>query len=581
MSSSDTSSPAARRTSVTAADISHLPEVGLTVANDAAKVTQNERSMTLLQGLKTYPKAVGWSVLLSACIIMEGFDIALISSLYAVPAFQQRFGDRQDDGSYEISAAWQSGLSNGALIGEIFGLFLTGIIAERIGYRKTMIGALVLLSGVIFLLFFAQSLPMLLIGEILCGFPWGTFQTLTTTYASEVCPVALRPYLTTYVNLCWVIGQFISSAVLKGVSGEDGSIGYKLPYGLQWIWPFFLIFGIALAPESPWWLVRKGRIEDAKKEVLRLTSRTQSDFDPVATVNMMIYTNELEKRDIAGAKYWDCFKGVNLRRTEIVTFVWAVQTLCGGMSMIGFSAYFFTQAGLDTSHAFSMSLGLYALGLVGTICSWFLMSRFGRRTLYLWGQILMGLVLFLIAFISLSDSGGAQWAIAAMMLVYTFVYDATVGPVCYSLVAELASTRVRNKTVVLARNLYNITGIVANVLTPHMLNPDSWDWGAKAGFFWGGSCALCALWTYYRLPEPKRRTYAELDVLFQAKIPRGNLRLRTLRHSTALSVIPPLRINRPRRIFARWWSIWTNREKETLAMTHGAKHNLIMYTKSI
>ncbi|KAI7354904.1 sugar porter family MFS transporter [Hortaea werneckii] len=450
MSSSDTPSPAARRASVTAADNSHLPEVGLTVANDAAKATQNERSMTLLQGLKTYPKAVGWSVLLSACIIMEGFDIALISSLYAVPAFQQRYGDRQDDGSYEISAAWQSGLSNGALIGEILGLFLTGIIAERIGYRKTMIGALVLLSGVIFLLFFAQSLPMLLIGEILCGFPWGTFQTLTTTYASEVCPVALRPYLTTYVNLCWVIGQFISSAVLKGVSGEDGSIGYKLPYGLQWIWPFFLIFGIALAPESPWWLVRKGRIEDAKKEVLRLTSRTQSDFDPVATVNMMIYTNELEKKDIAGAKYWDCFKGVNLRRTEIVTFVWAVQTLCGGI---------------------------------------------------------------------LSDSGGAQWAIAAMMLVYTFVYDATVGPVCYSLVAELASTRVRNKTVVLARNLYNITGIVANVLTPHMLNPDSWDWGAKAGFFWGGSCALCALWTYYRLPEPKRRTYAELDVLFQAKIP--------------------------------------------------------------
>ncbi|KAI7635985.1 sugar porter family MFS transporter, partial [Hortaea werneckii] len=367
MSSSDTASPAARRASVSAADISHLPEVGLTVANDAAKVTQNETSMTLLQGLKTYPKAVGWSVLLSACIIMEGFDIALISSLYAVPAFQQRYGDRQDDGSYEISAAWQSGLSNGALIGEILGLFLTGIISERIGYRKTMIGALVLLSGFIFFLFFAQSLPMLLIGEILCGFPWGTFQTLTTTYASEVCPVALRPYLTTYVNLCWVIGQFISSAVLKGVSGEDGSIGYRLPYGLQWIWPFFLIFGISLAPESPWWLVRKGRIEDAKREVLRLTSRTQSDFDPVATVNMMIYTNELEKKDIAGAKYWDCFKGVNLRRTEIVTFVWAVQTLCGGMSMIGFSAYFFTQAGLDTSHAFSMSLGLYALGLVGTI----------------------------------------------------------------------------------------------------------------------------------------------------------------------------------------------------------------------
>ncbi|KAJ8609013.1 hypothetical protein MRB53_039372 [Persea americana] len=103
-------------------------------------------------------------------------------------------------------------------------------------------------------------------------------------------------------------------------------------------------------------------------------------------------------------------------------------------------------------------------------------------------------------------------------MLYTFAYDATVGPVCYSLVAELASTRLRNKTVVLARNAYNITGIVANVLTPHMLNPDSWNWGAKTGFFWAGACLLCALWTFFRLPEPKGRTYAELDILFQSKV---------------------------------------------------------------
>ncbi|KAI6913014.1 sugar porter family MFS transporter [Hortaea werneckii] len=510
--------PSHRRSSIAVEDVAHVPDVGNAIAGDAAKATASETSMTLLQGLKTYPKAVGWSILLSTCIVMEGFDIVLINSLYALPAFQRRFGTLQEDGSYGVSAAWQSGLSNGALVGEIFGLFLTGIVAERLGYKRTMVGALAMLSGFIFLLFFAQNLPMLLVGEILCGLPWGTFQTLTTTYASEVCPVALRPYLTTYVNLCWVIGQFLSSAVLKGVSGQTGPLGYKIPYGLQWIWPVPLIIGIALAPESPWWLVRKGRNEDAKKQLLRLTSRSQVDFDPDATISMMIYTNELEREHTAGARYLDCFKGVNLRRTEIVTFVWAIQTLCGASSMIGFSTYFFTQAGLDTSHAFSMSLGLYALGAVGTLGSWFLMGWFGRRTLYLWGQILMSLVLVIIGFMGIASTPGAQWAVAAMMLLFTFIYDATVGPVCYSLVAELASTRLRNKTVVLARNLYNITGIVANILTPHMLNPDSWNWGAKAGFFWGGACAVCALWTFFRLPEPKGRTYAELDVLFQAKV---------------------------------------------------------------
>jgi MFS transporter, SP family, general alpha glucoside:H+ symporter len=87
--------------------------------------------------------------------------------------------------------------------------------------------------------------------------------------------------------------------------------------------------------------------------------------------------------------------------------------------------------------------------------------------------------------------------------------------VCYSLVAELSSTRLKTKTVVLARNVYNISGMIPNVLTPLMLNPSAWNWGAKAGFFWAGTCGLCFIWTFFRLPEPKGRTYGELDVLFE------------------------------------------------------------------
>ena len=463
-----------RRASVAAADVSRAAQVEPFVAEDAAKSTQSERSMTLMQGIKTYPKAVGWSILLSTCIIMEGFDIVLINSLYGLLAFQQRFGSRQPSRTYQISAAWQSSLSNGALIGEIIGLLGVGVIAEHASFKKTLILALALVTCFIFLLFFAQGLPMLLVREVLCGLPWGEFQTLTATYAAEVCPVTLRRYLTTYVNLCWVFGQFLSSGVLKAVSGTAGPIGYRLPYGLQWIWPVPLIIGIALAPESPWWLVRKGRTEDAKVQLFRLTSRTQVAFDPDATVKMMVYTNELEKANTAGMSYIDCFKGVDLWRTEIVRVVWAIQILCGA-SLMGHSTYFFEQAGMDTSSAFSLSLGQYALGAIGTLSSWFLMTRYGRRTLYLWGQIAMCIILTIVGFLGVAphDNAGVQWAIGAMILIYTFTYDATVGPICYSLVAEIPSTRLRNKTVVLARVVYNTTGPVANILTPHMLNPES------------------------------------------------------------------------------------------------------------
>ena len=105
-----------------------------------------------------------------------------------------------------------------------------------------------------------------------------------------------------------------------------------------------------------------------------------------------------------------------------------------------------------------------------------------------------------------------------MLMIFTFVYDCTIGPVCYSLVAELSSTRLRQKSVVLARNLYNVGSIICNILVTRQLNPGAWNWGAKTGFFWGGSCFLCLVWTFFRLPEPKDRTYAELDVLFENKV---------------------------------------------------------------
>ncbi|KAJ5094301.1 sugar transporter [Penicillium angulare] len=488
-------------------------------SHEANRAVKTEHDMTLLQGLKTYPHAVGWSILFSTSIIMEGFDVILIGNLYALNPFQHQFGQKMSDGSYQLTAAWQSGLSNGALVGEILGLFLNGIICDRYGYRKTITGALALVLCFVFIVFFATSLPVLLLGEILLGIPWGVFQTLTTAYASEVCPVVLRPYLTIYVNLCWTIGQFIASGVMKGVSPLDNKWAYKIPFACQWIWPLPIMLGVLLAPESPWWLIRKGRLDDAKHALYRLTSPNDQSFDINETISMIERTNELEKQLGEGISYRDCFIGSNLRRTEIICMVWSIQTLCGSTFM-GYSTYFFEQAGLDSSNAFTMSLVQYALGALGTIFSWFLINWFGRRTLYLSGQAIQVVLLAIVGALGCVPNSGpaVHWAIGGLILVYAFCYDATVGPVCYSLVSELSSSRLRTKTIVIARNVYNVVGIVTNILTPRMLNPSAWDWGAKAGFFWCVSCFVCLTWTYFRLPEPKGRTFAELDILFEQRV---------------------------------------------------------------
>ncbi|KAK4975662.1 hypothetical protein LTR66_010921 [Elasticomyces elasticus] len=499
---------------------SHIDFQGL--IDEAKGATEAELNMTVWEAIKLYPKATAWSVLASTALIMEGYDLVVINSFYAFPAFTEKYGVRLPDGSYSITAPWQSGLSEGAVVGEMLGLMLTGIVCDRYGYRKTITAALIMVVCFIFVTFFSINIKMLLAGEILCGIPWGVFQTITTAYAAEVSPIALRPLLTTYVNLCWVMGQFIGSGVLRSLVNRTDQWAYKIPFAIQWMWPIPLFVGMVFAPESPWWLVRKGRLNEAERSLRRLTTKGDTSFDPQKTIAMMIHTNELEKQASAGTSYWDCFRGSDLRRTEIACMAWGIQTLAGS-GIMGGASQFFVQAGLEADKAFDLTMGQYALGAFGTVSAWALMLRFGRRTLYLVGLAAMFVALMLMGVLSIPgpDNANAVWASGAMVLIYTFLYDVTVGPVCYCLVAEISSTRLRGKTIVLARNFYNITQIFNFVLTPRMLNPTAWAWRGKAGFFWAGACALCFLWSYFRLPEPKGKTYAELDVLFKRGVPAG------------------------------------------------------------
>lgn len=176
------------------------------------------------------------------------------------------------------------------------------------------------------------------------------------------------------------------------------------------------------------------------------------------------------------------------------------------------------QAGMSTSNSFSLSMGQYALGMVGTAGSWFLMHHVGRRTIHFSGLCAQFLLLIIVGSLSFATSNSSVWAIGALLIVFTFVYDFTVGPVTYSLVSELSSTRLKAKSIVLARAAYNASNIFVNVMTNYQLSSTAWNWGARAAFFWGGSCLLSAIWVYFRLPEPKGRTYAELDLLFENKV---------------------------------------------------------------
>ncbi|KAK5119293.1 hypothetical protein LTR85_007649 [Meristemomyces frigidus] len=462
---------------------------------NAKAATEKEHNMTLLQGIRLYPKAIGWSLLISTCIAMEGYDVCLINNFYAFPQFNRKYGvlDAATQ-TYQVPARWQAGLSNGANVGEIIGLLINGWVSERFGYRYTVMACLVCVMAFTTIFFTAQNVQALLVAEILCGIPWGVFQTL-----------------------------LIGIGVIKSMLNRTDEWAYRIPYALQWMWPPFLIIGIALAPESPWWLVRRGRLADAKKSLLRLTSlNRETGFDADETISMMVHTTALEEKITTGASYLDCFRGTDLRRTEIVCMVWAIQNLSGN-AFSNYSTYFLEQAGVSSANSYSFAMGQYAINMVGVFGAWGLMTYgIGRRSLYFYGLCGLFTMLFVMGFLGLvpaSHKAEAGLATGSLMIVWALFYQLTVGTVCYSLVAELSTRRLQIKTVVLGRNLYNIVGIVTSVLTPYMLNPTAWNWGNYTGFFWAGLAFLCIVYTYFRVPEPRGRTFAELDLLFERKVP--------------------------------------------------------------
>ncbi|KAI0544224.1 general alpha-glucoside permease [Xylaria curta] len=494
----------------------------MTLVNEANEANERERGMTLRHAFTVYPKAIGWSMLLSSCLIMEGYQTAVVGSYLAYPAFKDRFGIVAPNGDRVIPASWQNGISGATNVGEIIGLQFAGVVSERWGYRWTLIGALAAVTGFIFFPFFAGNLTVFLVGELFQGMAWGVFQTMTTAYAAEVCPVPLRHYLTAYVNLCWIIGQFISSGVLVGLESRTDVWGYKIPFAIQWIWPIPIAVGTFFAPESPWWCIRYGkrdRAEESLKRLARSSGFSQREAD--ATMALMIYTDEMEKQVAAGTTYVDCFKGVNLRRTEIICMTWLAQTL-SGTALGGLSTFFYQQAGISDSDSFKLSWGKDAINFVGTVTSWFVLNKIGRRTLMFSGMSAIFVFLLIIGFLGIHNkpSIAEAWAAGTLVLLLSATANFSIGPVVYTIVSEIPSTRLRAKSIILARNAYNAINIAfVNIVSYRQLSPDEWNWGLKSGFFWAGINAIFTTYIFFRLPETKGRTYAELDILFENKVP--------------------------------------------------------------
>ncbi|KAJ5198582.1 uncharacterized protein N7498_007699 [Penicillium cinerascens] len=484
--------------------------------NDAFDGENLEHEMGVWTAVKAHPWACLWAFTMCFTIVMESFDMFLNGNFVAQSAFQRRYGVSVGNNEWAIPTKWQSALFQSGQCGAFVGVFLSGPVTNRLGYRWTTILALIFMNATIFISFFADSLTVLTVGQALEGVPWGFFIANAPAYASEVVPLALRGACTATLQMSWSIGSIIVAAAVLGYNKRNDEWAWRIPLALQWIFPTPLLILIFFSPESPWWLIRRGRKMEALRSIKRLGSKTEEQAHK--SLAMMERTVEIEAQLGGAPNLLDLLKGTDLRRTIITCLMYASQNFAGNL-IANQATFFFEQAGISPDKAFQLNLINSCLQFIANALSWILSSWFGRRTIYLWGTATNITLLFILGICaSIPQSVTTNYAQAVLGIIISFVFAGTLGPISYTIISETSSVRLRALSTAVGRAAYYVAEIPMIYLASKMLNTTGWNLRGKCGYVWGGTACVCWLMAYFFLPELKHRSYRESDILFNRKV---------------------------------------------------------------
>lgn len=435
--------------------------------------------------------------------------------MISVPAFRKNFGEVYKD-EYVIPAAWQTAFNVISSPGGFFGGFACSFIADRFGRRQSLLVGVLFCTGGIIGQLVSNTRIAFLMSKLVLGFGLGFYLTIGPMMTSEITPVVLRGVATAGVNLGIAIGQLLSNSAIAGFGNRTDHWSYRGPFALQLIFAIVLLAGYPFAPESPVFLVRRGRSQEALRVLEKLYGSQVDNVAKLALIEATIAEEEGKKK----ATILDCFRGTDRIRTMISMGVFVCQHAVGIIFVLGYSSYFFQLAGLSTTKSFGLGVGVTACGVAGNLCSWFIINgALGRRRVFVWGMGALTAMLFFIGIMDVVPTAASKWVEAATTVVWAFVYFLTIGAMAFAILGETSSSALRAPTVALATATQSVMGVAMNFAIPYMVNPDEGNLKGKVGFVFGGLGLIGTIWAYFFVPELKGRTFREIDMMFFDRIP--------------------------------------------------------------
>lgn len=332
----------------------------------------------------------------------------------------------------------------------------------------------------------------------------------------QITPLALRGMLTCLTALSYTLGPLVVALITNTTGVYTNRWAYRAIFCAQYGFAAVAAALVFFMPESPWWLVSKNREDDAATSLRSLGYRDDGIPKKLSAIKV---TLEEIRRETEGVTYFECFRRSNLRRTIISIAPLSIQALSGVVFAASYSTYYMQLAGYSTQMSFKLQIAQQVLSLIGNIMSWYLVDRVGRRNLMFYGLLILTGILWITGGLAVAATPGAIKGTVAMILIYCWWYNVTIGAAAYTLLTEVATSRLRIKTIAIGLALQNAIYTMWSFVLPYLFNPDRANLGAKISFIFGGLAILCLVYLWFYQPETAGRTYAELDEMFMKKVP--------------------------------------------------------------
>ncbi|KKK25375.1 hypothetical protein P175DRAFT_0521539 [Aspergillus ochraceoroseus IBT 24754] len=482
---------------------------------DAILESSTGKSIGIVQRLRLFTPSVLFLVIyLSTAMFNYGYDVGVFSGIQAMTRFKERFGTCNAAGVCAVSSSMSSVMNSTPWIGKLIGCIAGGHIAARYGRKMTMLLiAVASLVGVV-LQITATTIAQFTVGRIICYGMTGVCVLNIPSYMAETSPPHLRGLITTQMQIQITMSQLIASLINYGTKDMVHSdASWRIPIGVQFIAPVFLIAGWPFVTESPHWLVSKDRIQDAQASLKTLRNSNDEDAIHEAVQAIVLHRDS----QIEGS-WQEIFSGVNKRRTGIAILAMLGQQITGQAFTNQYGVIFYQQEGYTNS--FQLNIISMAISVVTCLLTSSVIDGIGRRPLLIIGGFLQAVFLFTVGGLgTISHRSQTQKnSLVASLMLFSFAYALSWAPLSYVVLSEAASRRVVEKTNMLAISISVITAFVVSFTVPYLINADYAGLGARVGFIYGSFAVIMAVLAYFIIPEMKGRSLEQLDVLFEKGI---------------------------------------------------------------